>query len=250
MNRQIWILIFSAVLPFSAAGSNDFYTGIRATHEHVDMKHSKDVLYNAGVLQAHPDGTYVATHDRDSEGIYSLSAALGYRMAFTERTWLSTELEGSIYSGTVRGELDGTYQGDAIPIPSEQVFPGEWKARKDHSLGINARLAYDLDLHRTVYLLAGVQWLEASFHSSYDNYGSGVAQIKGETRKTRSVKPWLIGAGMEFGNGARKYDVRIHYSEWNTDFSAGDGLTEESALVGYDFDVEEVGISLGYVHLF
>ena len=250
MKKYIWILIFSAVLPCSATGSGDFYTGIRVTHGHVNIKHSKDVLYHAGVLQAHPGGSYLTTHDRDNEGIYSLSAVLGYRMAFTERAWLATELEGSVYSGTVRGKLDGTYQGDAIPIPSEHVFPGKWKARKDHSLGINARLGYDHGLHRTVYLLAGVQWLDATFHSSYDNYDTGEAQIKGETRKPRSTRPWLIGAGMEFGNGPHRYDVRIHYSEWDMDFSTGDGLTEQSAFVTHDFDVEEVGISLGYVHLF
>ncbi len=55
---------------------------------------------------------------------------------------------------------------------------------------------------------------------------------------------------MEFGRGPHRYDVHIHCSEWNTDLPGGDGLTEQSAFVGYDFNVEEVGISLGDMRLF
>ena len=250
MNNYLWILIVVAVLPFSTAGANDFYSGIRVAYEDADMEHSKDVLYHEGALQAHPGGSYMTTHDRDRDGTYSLYAAWGYRTTFTQRTWVSMELEGALHTGTVRGTLEGTYEGDAVPIPSEQVFPGVWSVRKDHSLGVNARLAYDLGLNRALYLLAGVQWMEATFRSSFDNQGTGTAQIQGESRKKRSASPWLVGAGLEFGRGVHRYDVRIHYSEWDADFSAGDGLAEETARVGYDFDVEETGISLGYVRLF
>lgn len=232
------------------AWANGFYSGAGIHMEFADIGHGKDVRYNAGVLDAHPAGTHQVTRDSNEDSFYVLSLSLGYRTVLSGKLWFSGEIEGAVYSGTVRGHLAGTYRGNAAPIPSEQVFPGEWKMEKDHGYGLNALLGYELGNHRSVYLVAGVQRLEATFHSAYDNHGSGTAAIRGETRRTRSTTPWLIGAGVESGSGPHRIDVRVHYSEWDMDVSDGDGATEQSALVGYDFDVEEVGITLGYMRLF
>ena len=252
---QFYKGLFTVLLPVFLWGSgnvwaNGFYAGAGTHMEFADIGHEKDVRYNAGVLDAHPAGTYRVTRDSDEGDFHALSLSLGYRTPPSGRLWFSGEIEGTVYSGTVRGYLEGTYSGDAVPIPSEQVFPGEWKVEKNHGYGLNAQFGYLLGNHRSVYLVAGVQRLEATFHSAYDNHGSGTAAIRGETRRTRKATPWLIGAGMEFGSGPHRIDVRIHYTEWDMDVSDGDGASEQSALVGYDFDVEEVGITLGYVRLF
>lgn len=232
------------------AWASGFYAGTGIHMEFADIGHEKDVRYHAGVLDAHPAGTYRVTRDSNEDSFHALSLSLGYRTALSGKLWFSGEIEGSVYSGTVRGYLEGSYRGDAVPIPSEQVFPGKWRVEKDHGYGLNAQLGYALGDHRSVYLVAGVQRLEATFHSAYDNQGSGAGAIRGEARRTRNATPWLIGAGMEFGSGPHRIDVCAHYSEWDMDVSVGDGATERSALVGYDFDVEEVGITLGYVRLF
>lgn len=246
------VAVFLLIFSWGAGSSwaNGLYAGAGIHMEFADIGHEKDVRYNAGVLDAHPAGTYRATRDSNEDGLHALSLSLGYRTAPSGKLWFSGELEGTVYSGTVRGFLEGTYRGDAVPIPSAQVFPGAWRVEKDHGYGFKAQLGYALEGHRSVYLLAGVQRLEATFHSAYDNHGSGATAIRGETRWTRRLTPWLIGAGMEFGDGPHRIDICAHYSEWDMDVSTGDGTSGQSPLIHYGFDVEEVGITLGYVRLF
>ena len=86
--------------------------------------------------------------------------------------------------------------------------------------------------------------------AAYDNFGRGAEAIRGVTRKTRNAVPWLIGGGLEFGSSKNRFDVRIHYSSWSMDYASGDGLTEQTAYVPNTFDVDEVGISLGYTRSF
>ena len=127
---------------------------------------------------------------------------------------------------------------------------------KNHSLGFNARLGYVpeglafLGEGRSVYLISGVKWLDATFEAAFDNSGVGNAAIRGVTRKSGSAVPWLIGGGLEFGSSKNRFDVRIHYSSWSMDYASGDGATEQSAYVPNTFDVDEVGISLGYTRSF
>lgn len=232
------------------AWASGFYTGVRMSHDRVDIKHDKDVHYNAGVLDAHPGGSHTSNSDTQEDSINSLSAILGYRTSLGERTWMSAEMAGSVYSGSVRGYLRGSYQGEAVPVPSEQVFPGAWQAKKDHSLEVNARLGYALGAHRSVYLLAGLQWLQTTLYTSYDNLATEGVIIRGTERKTRSTTPWVFGAGLEFGEGPHRFDVRAQYSSWDIGFSTGDGNAEESAYVPSGFDAEEIGLSVGYLRAF
>ena len=122
---------------------------------------------------------------------------------------------------------------------------------KNHSIGVNARLGYVpqglafLGEGRSVYLISGVKWLDATFEAAYDNFGTGDEAIRGAARKSRSAVPWLIGGGLEFGSSTNRFDVRIQYSSWSMDYASGDGSREDSAYVPIDFDVDEVGISWG-----
>ena len=226
------------------------YAGLRVSHALVDIKHDKDVHYNAGVLDAHPGGSHTSTSDTQDDPINSLSAVLGYRTSLGGNTWLAAELAGSVYSGSVRGYLEGSYRGDATPVPSEHVFPGAWRAEKDHSFGINARLGHDLNSHRSVYLLAGLQWLQTTMRTSFDNLATEGVIIRGTSRKTRSTTPWVFGAGLELGSGPHRFDVRAQYSSWDIGYSTGDGNAEESAYVPSGFDAEEIGLTVGYLRVF
>ncbi len=234
----------------SGAWADGLYAGVRVSHARVDIKHDKDVFYNAGVLDAHPGGSHTNDSDTQDDSINSLSAVLGYRTSPSSHTWLSAEMAGSVYSGSVRGFLEGSYRGESTPVPSEQVFPGAWKAEKDHSFEIHTRLGYVLGGHRSVYLLAGLQWLQTTMHTSFDNLATEGVIIRGTTRKTRSTTPWIFGAGLEFGEGPHRFDVRAQYSTWDTGFSTGDGNAEESAYVPSGFDAEEIGLTVGYMRVF
>ena len=52
------------------------------------------------------------------------------------------------------------------------------------------------------------------------------------------------------GAARNRVDVRIHYSSWSMDYASGDGSQEDSAYVPSTFDVDEVGVSLGYTRSF
>ena len=241
-----------AVLLLCASGgwASGLYAGVRTGHAQVDIKHDKDVHYNAGVLAAHPGGSHTGDSDTQEDSIRSLSAILGYRTSLGANTWLAAELAGSVYSGSVRSFLEGSYRGEVTPIPSEHVFPGAWKAQKDHSFGVNARLGYVLDAQRSVYLLAGLQWLQTTIRMSFDNLATEGVIIRGTTRKTRSTTPWVFGAGLEFGAGPHRFDVRAQYSRWDIGYATGDGSAEESAYVPSGFDAEEIGVNVAYVRAF
>ena len=253
-------LIASSLIFASGAWANDtegWFAGVRFGHELADATYAKSVHYNAGVLPPPlDDGSVIAGEDSANDGFNAFSANLGYRAFLSDRVYLSGEVEGAVYGNTVQGFFEGTYTGATNPIPSQHVFPGAWSVEKNHSIGFNARLGYVpqafafLGEGRSIYLISGVKWLDATFEAAYDNFGHGDEAIRGVTRKTRNAVPWLIGGGLEFGSSKNRFDVRIHYSSWSMDYASGDGATEQSAYVPNTFDVDEVGISLGYTRSF
>ncbi len=241
------------------AWANDtegLFVGVRFGHELAEAEYTKTVHYNAGVLPSHPDGSEVAGSDRARDGFNAFSANLGYRAFLSNQVYVSGEVEGAVYSNAVQGFMEGTYTGNERPIPSEHIFPGAWKVEKNHSIGFNARLGYVprgfafLGEGRSVYLISGVKWLDATFEAAIDNFGVGEEAIRGVTRKKRDATPWLIGGGLEFGSSTNRFDVRIQYSSWSMDYASGDGTTAQSAYVPTTFDVDEVGISVGYTRSF
>lgn len=239
-----------------ANNTEGLFAGVRFGHELAEAEFAKNVRYNAGVLPSYPDGSEVAGSDRARDGFNAFSANLGYRVFLSDRVYLSGELEGAVCSNAVQGFMEGTYTGNERPIPAKHVFPGAWKVEKNHSIGLNARLGYVpremafLGEGRSVYLISGVKWLDATFEAAIDNKGVGDEAIRGMTRKTRDAVPWLIGGGLEFGSSKNRVDVRIQYSSWSMDYASGDGATEQSAYVPSTFDVDEVGVSLGYTRSF
>lgn len=258
-HRLLCFLFASSAVFAPGAWANDtegFFAGIRFGHELADATYAKSVHYNAGVLDPPLDGgSSLAGEDSANDGFNAFSTNLGYRAFLSDRVYLSGEVEGAVYSNAVQGFFEGTYDEQG-PIPSQHVFPGAWKMDKNHSLGFNARLGYVpeglafLGEGRSVYLISGVKWLSATFEAAFDNRKYDDDAIRGVTRETRDAVPWLIGGGLEFGSSKNRFDVRIHYSNWNMDYASGDGATEQSAYVSNTFDVDEVAISLGYTRSF
>ena len=198
--------------------------------------------------------------DSANDGFTAFMGNVGYRTFLSDHVYLSGEVEGAVYSSKVGGVLRGTRSGvkdDNSTIPSENVFPGAWSLEKNHSLGFNARLGFVpqglgfLGEGRSLYVISGVKWLNATFGEAYDNRAQGNASvIRSGIRKRRNATPWLIGAGLEFGSSKNRFDVRIQYSSWDIEYTTGNGLTPERARVPRDFNVDEIGFSVGYTRTF
>ncbi len=265
-----FIAIVAGILPAmafatSARDTEGGFIGIRFGHELSTAEQVKSVHYNAnvaGVRERHPNGSSMTAENSAEDGFNAFMAHVGYRTFLSDRVYLSGEVEGSVYSNKVQGffEGTGTHQDrlldDEKGIKPEHVFPGAWSVEKNHSIGFNARVGYVpqglafLGAGRSIYLISGVKWLDATFESTYDNFGSGSHAIRGVTRDSRSVVPWLIGGGLEFGSSRNRFDVRISYSSWSIDYTSGDGTKVDRARVPLDFNVDEVGVSLGYTRSF
>lgn len=278
--RCLFWLIASSAIFAPGAWANDtagWFAGVRFGHELAEVDFAKTVIYNAGALSEHPAASTQTARDSANNGFNAFSANLGYRAFLSDRVYLSGEIEGAVYSNTVKGFLRGTRTGDVrgITIPSPNVFPGTWAVDKNHGLGFNARLGYVpeglafLGEGRSVYLISGVKWLNATFEAAYDNTpgranvpsgtldeclqrqeGCAVSIVRGVVRKTRNAVPWLIGGGVEFGSSTNRFDVRIQYSTWSMDYNEGDGSSPGTPQLPHNFDVDEVAISLGYTRSF
>ena len=250
------ILSFAGVTGVSANDTEGFFAGVRFGYDLAEVDYSKSATYNAGVL----GGSSMTAKNSANDGFTAFTGNLGYRTFLSNQVYLSGEIEGAVYSSKVGGFLRGTRDGvtdDDSTIPSANVFPGAWSVEKNHSLGFNARLGFVpkglafMGEGRSLYVISGVKWLNATFESAFDNRAQGDALVvRGVTRKKRNATPWLIGAGLEFGSSKNRFDVRIQYSSWDIEYTSGDGLTPTTPRLPHDFNVDEIGFSVGYTRTF
>lgn len=225
----------------AAHATGGFFGGLSLGHEYADVDYAK----SAGI--AVPPASSAKSRDDEGHSVGAFGMTVGYRRFLTDRVYLSGEVEGTLYfNERVNGLLRGTGTGD------RDVWPGAWSFEKNHRIGFNARLGYVpagldfLGAGRSVYLLSGVHWLDTTFDAAHDN-GAG---ISGNRRKDRGTVPWLIGAGLEFGSVADRFDLRFRYTGYDVDFGTGDGQASHRPKLEYDFDVDEWGIYLGYTRSF
>ena len=144
------------------------------------------------------------------------------------------------------GFLEGTGEGDT------DVWPGTWTLERRHAVGVNARLGYIPDsleflgTERSLYLFAGTRWIDADIEAGHLNRRLGIA---GSRREDRTLNPWLVGLGIEFGGGESRFDLRLAYAAYDTGFGSS-GNAADDPRIGYVFDVREWSVTLGYVVTF
>ena len=249
------ILSFAGVTFASANDTEGFFAGVRFGYNLADVDYSKSAMYNAGVLDTHPAGSSMTAKDSANDGFTAFMGNVGYRTFLSDHVYLSGEVEGAVYSSKVGGVLRGTRSNGTIR--NTDVYPGAWSVEKNHSVGFNARLGFVprglafMGDGRSLYVISGVKWLNATFEAAFDNRAQGNDPVfRGVTRKRRNAVPWLIGAGLEFGSSKNRFDVRIQYSSYDIEYTRGDGLTPTTARLPHDFNVDEIGFSVGYTRTF
>ena len=248
------ILSFAGVTGVSANDTEGFFAGVRFGYDLADVDYSKSATYNAGVLGTGAAASSMTAKDSANDGFTAFMGNLGYRTFLSNQVYLSGEVEGAVYSSKVGGFLRGTRSNGTIS--NTDVYPGAWSVEKNHSVGFNARLGFVprglafMGDGRSLYVISGVKWLNATFEAAYDNLAQGASVFRGVTRKRRNAVPWLIGAGLEFGSSKNRFDVRIQYSSWDMEYTSGDGLTPTTPRLPHDFNVDEIGFSVGYTRTF
>jgi len=221
----------------SANAGDGFYAAFALERSFAGVDYEKSVELDSpfSVMTA-------GDHTRDP--VDAFKATVGYRWPVSSRLYLAGEVEGALYlNDEAAGFLEGTGEGDT------DVWPGTWTLERRRAVGLNARLGYIpgslefLGMERSLYLFAGTRWTDAKIEAAHVNRRLGIA---GSRRADRTLNPWLVGAGIEFGDAGSRFDLRLNYAADEVDFGFGGGAADDPRL-GYAFEVREWSVSLGYV---
>lgn len=244
-------LLFVGLGASSLNAMEPWYVGLSIGIEQVEVDYSKSLGLVAG-----PDtenrASLQASHDSTRERFGVLRMVAGYRAFPAERVYLASELEVALYpKGTVTGYLPGTGSGD------RDVWPGAWSLAKDYGIGGNVRFGYIPDglgflgPGRSLYMTAGIHWVDAEVNAAHDRCGGAENcpnPLTGNFRDGSIDAAWRAGMGIEFGGERHRFDLRIHHAVYEKTLRRRQGgLTFATPNLGYDFEVKEWSMTLGYV---
>ena len=235
------VCVLLAAAARQAGAQDGLYAGIAAGWDRAAGNYTKSVALDV------PPATYRASSDSASGGFGALRASFGYRAFVAGRAYVSAEFETALHTGDgAAGFLrEGTGLGD------RDVWPGPWTLQKNRSLGVNARLGYGpgaglLGEGGSVYLVTGLHRLKATVGRGFDD---GVVSRINDHDHT--LRPWLLGAGLEWGSRSNRIGVEIRHAAADLNFrTAGDGSAIGKPRIDHAFDVREWGVQVGYTRSF
>ena len=224
-----------------------FYVGGAIGGEYADVNYKKSI----GLTLPGTAAISTLATDDTQGGISSFKAVLGHRWNLPSRAYLSGEIDAAFrLNNKLTGFLPGARNSEN---PDADVFPGNWYFDKNNGIGFNLRLGSSpegvgfLGEGGSVYVTAGIQWLDVTVETTAKGILSDGTKIEGGRRENVSVTPYLVGGGVEIGNDKSRLDLRVVYTSYDFDYGSGNGLTIIDPRVGYEFDVSEWGFYLGYI---
>ncbi|MCY4598407.1 MAG: hypothetical protein OXF27_00590 [Acidobacteria bacterium] len=237
-------LLAACVLMLSAApyagAQEGLYAGAAAGWDRASAEYTKGIG-----LDVPPASYETATNDA-AGGFGTVRASLGYRAFVAGRAYVSGEFEAAFHGGSgPAGYLrEGTGVGD------RDVWPGPWSVEKNHGLGANARLGYAagglLGEGGSVYFVTGVHWVRATVRRGSDIGGESIRIVNDHT-----LRPWVAGAGVEWGSLANRLGLEVRYSAAELEFrTGGDGSAFGMPRIDHTFGVREVSVQVGYTRSF
>lgn len=240
--RRLAVGLFLAAAAWcpGANAAEGFYAAVALERSFADVDYEKSVGIESPF-------SAMSARDDTREAVGALKATVGYRWPVSGRLYLAGEFEGAFYfNGENGGFLEGTGEGDT------DVWPGRWTLERRRAVGLTGRLGYVPDAleflgtERSLYLFAGTRWIDADIEAAHVNRRLGIA---GSRRADRTLKPWLVGFGIEFGGAESRFELRFAYATHDVDFGFGGGSTDDPQL-GYAFDVQDWSVTFGYIVAF
>ena len=202
--------------------------------------------YTKGIALDVPPASYETATSDARDGAGAVRASLGYRTFIASRLYMSGEFEAAFHGGdSTAGYLrEGTGVGD------RDVWPGPWSVKKESGVGMNARLGYApgglLGEGGSVYVVAGVHWERATVRRGSDINGASIRVVA-----DRTLRPWIVGVGAEWGSLANRIRLEVRYSAADLDFrTGGDGSALGMPRISHRFGVREIGVQVGYTRSF
>ena len=223
-----------------AAAQDGLYAGVAAGWDRASADYTKGVG-----LDVPPESYETATNDAQG-GFGAVRASVGYRAPVAGRAYVSGEFEAAFHGGAgPAGYLrEGAGTGD------RDVWPGPWSVEKNRGFGANVRLGYapggPLGEGGSVYFVTGVHWVGATVRRGSD--------IGGTSRRTvadHALRPWVAGAGVEWGSLANRVGLEVRYSAADLVFrTGGDGSALGMPRIDHTLGVREVSVQVGYTRSF
>ena len=232
------VLFFAATQ--DAGAQEGPYVGVAAGWNQVSGDYTKGIG-----LDVPPASYETATNDAQ-DGIGTIRASLGYRTFVTGHLYVSGELEAALHGG---GGPTG-YLREGTGVGDRDVWPGPWRVQRKRGFGMNARLGYApgrlLGYGGSIYVVTGMHWERATVHRGSDIGGEALRTVADHT-----LRPWVVGVGVEWGSLASRIGLEIRYSTADLEFlSGGDGSELGMPRIDHRFGVREIGAQVGYTHSF
>lgn len=218
------------------------YVGVAAGWHRASADYTKSIGLDV------PPASYESATSGAHGGVGMLRTSLGYRKFVAGRLYVTGEFEATLRGGGGDGPSgylrEGTGPGD------RDVWPGPWSVQKKRGLGMNARFGYApgglLGEGGSVYAVAGVHWERATVRR-----GSDIGGRSTRTAADRTLRPWVAGVGVEWGDLNSRIGIEVRYSAADLSYrTGGDGSALGMPRVGHRFEVREVGVLVGYTRSF
>ena len=150
----------------------------------------------------------------------------------------------------LRGDGAAGYLREGTGLGNRDVWPGLWSVEKNHAFGANVRLGYApggvLGEGGSVYFVTGVHWLRATVRRGSDIGTESIRNVADHT-----LRPWVAGAGVEWGSSANRVGVEVRYAAADLEFrTGGDGLAIAMPRIDHAFALREVSVQVGYTRSF
>ena len=237
-------LLAAGVLVHAAAphagAQEGLYVGVAAGWDRASADYTKSVR-----IDVPPASHETATNDAQA-GFGALRASLGYRGYVAGRVYVAGEFEAAFHGG------DGAagYLQEGTGVSARDVWPGPWSVRKHRAFGANARLGYApgglLGEGGSVYFVTGVHWLRATL-----GRGSDVGGRSRRVAADHTLRPWIAGAGVEWGNRANRIAAELRYAAADLAFrTGGDGSAIGSPRIDHTLGLREWSVQVGYTRSF
>ena len=243
--RGCWrTLLAACVLVLSATryvgAQEGLYAGIAAGWDWASADYTKAIGLDV------PPASYETATNEAQGGLGTVRASFGYRTFVAGRVYVSGDFEAAFHGGAgPAGYLrEGTGVGD------RDVWPGPWSVEKNRGWGANARLGYApgglLGEGGSVYFVTGVHWERATVRRGSDIGGESIRVVADHT-----LRPWVAGAGVEWGSLANRVRLEVRYSAADLEFrTGGDGSALGMPRIDHGVGVREVGVQVGYTRSF
>lgn len=216
------------------------YVGVAAGWQRASADYTKGIGLDV------PPASHETATNEVQRGAGIVRASLGYRTFITGRLYVSGELEAAYHGG---GSPAG-YLREGTGVGDRDVWPGPWSVNKEGGAGMNARFGYApgglLGEGGSVYVVAGAHWERTTVRRGSDIGGRSTRIVADHT-----LRPWVVGVGVEWGSLASRIGLEVRYSAAELEFrTGGDGSALGMPRIDHRFRVREVGVQVGYTRSF